>query len=150
MKANQTKMKGFTLIELIVVIVILGIMAAVAVPKFVDLQSDARISVMNGLEGAIRGSSTLVYSKSLIDGTEGIASSTVAIDATTNVTTVFGYPAATAAGIVAAIDLQTSDIDSTTTPGTFTYTGRTNCSIVYAAAASAGAAPTITVTTTGC
>lgn len=148
-KSNYVKAKGFTLIELIVVIVILGIMAAVAVPRFVDLQSDARVSVMEGLEGAIRGSSTLVYSKSLIDGTEAVASSSVALDATTTVNTVFGYPAATAAGIHAALDLQTADID-VSTPGTFSYVGRSNCSIVYAAAASAGATPTITVTTSGC
>jgi len=94
-RVNLLKRRGFTLIELIVVIVILGIMAAVAVPKFVDLQSDARVSVMEGLEGAIRGSSTLVYSKSLIDGTESVASSSVDLDASTSVDTVFGYPAGT-------------------------------------------------------
>lgn len=44
------KSNGFTLIELIVVIVILGILAVSAAPKFIDLQSDARAAVVNGLK----------------------------------------------------------------------------------------------------
>ena len=67
---------GFTLIELIVVIVILGIMAAIAGPKFVDLQTEARVSVMEGVEGAVRSTATLVYSKSLIEGEPAIPIST--------------------------------------------------------------------------
>lgn len=153
MNANRKKLRGFTLIELIVVIVILGIMAAVAVPKFVDLQTDARISVMEGLEGAIRGSSTLVYSKSLVDGTEGVASSSVSIDSSTTVATVNGYPAATAAGIGTALELQ-GDITATYagTVATFTYTGQAACVITYTAAA-AGAQPAIdssAITSTNC
>lgn len=48
------KSSGFTLIELVVVIVILGILAATAAPKFMDLQKDARISALNGLMGALK------------------------------------------------------------------------------------------------
>ncbi|HDM8245140.1 TPA: type II secretion system protein [Vibrio campbellii] len=66
MKQNQ----GFTLIELVVVIVLLGILAVVAAPKFLNLQSDARIATLNGVKGSIQAANQLVYSKSAIDGIE--------------------------------------------------------------------------------
>lgn len=62
------KQAGFTLIELVVVIVILGILAATAAPKFMDLQSDARISALNGLKGAISSAVAMTYSKAILAG----------------------------------------------------------------------------------
>jgi len=53
--------KGFTLIELVVVIVVLGILAAVAVPKFVDLQGDARDAAVKGVAGNLSSASALNY-----------------------------------------------------------------------------------------
>ncbi|GAM75179.1 MSHA pilin protein mshA [Vibrio ishigakensis] len=62
------KRSGFTLIELIVVLVILGVLAIVAAPKFLNLQQDARITTLEGFKTAMQGVITQVQSKSYIEG----------------------------------------------------------------------------------
>ena len=68
LKARKNE-KGFTLIELVLVIVVLGILAAVAVPKFLDLQTAARTARENGALAALRGAVTLLHAQYLIDTT---------------------------------------------------------------------------------
>ncbi|MDB5922099.1 MAG: mannose-sensitive hemagglutinin, partial [Betaproteobacteria bacterium] len=64
----RAKQQGFTLIELVVVIAILGILAAVALPKYVNHVKEARSAAMNGLAGGLRSAVALVQSRYIVTG----------------------------------------------------------------------------------
>ena len=113
----KTQQKGFTLIELIIVIVVLGILAVTAAPQFINFSSDARESTLQGLRGSMNGAADLVFGKAAIEGIEGEANDGAANDGAASpayltvdsIQVVYGYPATTADGITAALNINVND-----------------------------------------
>ena len=108
------KQNGFTLIELVVVIIILGILAVTAAPKFINLQSDARASTLDGMKAALQGANTLLYSKAAIQGKEKADGGTTANidtdnDGTDDVIGVYGYVKATSAEMTKILDIDATE-----------------------------------------
>lgn len=146
------KEKGFTLIELVMVIVILGILAAFALPRFADLGGDARESTIQGAAGAIKSASSIVHSKALAEGVEG--DSTVELEGE-DIEVNGGYADATQAGILDAAQITNQDfsVNAGTNQITVRPSGNattTTCQVQYAFDPANDSAPTITVDVSDC
>ena len=140
---------GFTLIELVVVIVILGILAATAIPKFIDMSTNARTSKMQAAAGSIKAGAALYHAQWLASGSP-VDGSTILMEGQA-IAGVGGYPAASATGIQLAAGLSATDYQINTTSGFVVAPDSTHtaCAVTYTAAA-AGAAATTVFTPTNC
>ena len=173
--ARQTmnKQTGFTLIELVVVIVILGILAVTAAPKFINLQDDARTATLQAVKASMQSASSLIYSKALIAGHESNASAATEI-VYVNATPIqinYGYPLADYSAAAAAntgnwddlLNLNSNEFTTAVVSGSFVVypdgyavpdaipadpyaaTDDANCFAFYTQAANEGGLPNIQV-----
>lgn len=112
------KQSAFTLIELVVVIVVLGVLSVIALPKFINLQDDAREAAMNGLKSSLESASTLINYQSIIEGVGDSFDETLA----SGVRIRYGYPYATQTNLKLVLDLNEDDWNLTGSDPAITFT----------------------------
>jgi MSHA pilin protein MshA len=139
MKLMNKKKTGFTLIELIIVIVILGILAVTAAPKFLNLQGDANASTIKGVDGAINSAMSIVYGKAIIADKQSSTGESLTINGDT-INIEYGYPEASDDGVAEMLDIDIVNDFSTSTVAT---------TLEYVIRAKGSTAPTVVAASDG-
>jgi MSHA pilin protein MshA len=166
------KSKGFTLVELVIVIVILGILAVTAAPKFLNLAGDAKKGTLTAVQGSLQSANAVVYSKAVLASKQKEATATIT-DSTFsgNLNLVYGYVKADKADVDKVLDVSGSEFvsaqgvantalsittaDVVIRPASVSAqdgdtTVANACLLVYKSAASATTKPTYTIQGDGC
>ena len=153
----QARQEGFTLIELVIVIVILGLLAATALPRFINITQDARIASVQGIAGGLRGAASLARAQLLVQGSGGVGcgavNNTVCMDGLAVYVASTGFPSGgtlggTNGGITQAMQGTDGYNITGTSPETIfqpTNGGNASCQALYSHNGG-----TVTVTSTGC
>jgi MSHA pilin protein MshA len=92
--------KGFTLIELIIIIIILGIISAVAIPKYIDMKTDAQKGTAKGIIGALASAESILFAKYVLDNAQTYNNASIVANANVSGGASATVPAASGSGTV--------------------------------------------------